>query len=58
MEQEIEMIEEEKMKDRRGLNTCAKCGNKLSHSTFRDENGEVIGWITECLKCDIIYSEE
>jgi len=55
---EIKMIEEEKMKDKRGLNTCAKCGNRLSHSTFRDENGEVVGWITECLKCDIVYAEE
>jgi len=37
---------------------CKECGEGLITSTFRDRDGEVTGWVTECIGCDIIYMEE
>jgi hypothetical protein len=40
-----------------GCGNCI-CGNKLSRSEFRDESGEVEGWIVECLECGRVYDED
>jgi hypothetical protein len=50
------MIEAQQKKDI-GYGVC-KCGNKLTTTTFRDESGEVVGWVVECLSCGQIFSEE
>jgi hypothetical protein len=36
---------------------CVKCNKPLSRTTFRDINGEVEGWTSECLNCEILYEE-
>ena len=52
------MNKEEIEKDKRGHNTCVKCGKKLRYTTYKDENGEVVGWVTECIPCGLTYDEE
>lgn len=37
---------------------CVYCDRKLSKTEFRDKNGELDGWITECLYCQICYDED
>lgn len=53
---ENKMIEQERSKDK--TRRCLKCDKPLSTNTFRDESGEVIGWVVECLSCGQIFSEE
>jgi hypothetical protein len=37
---------------------CVYCDKPLSKSEFRDKEGELEGWITECLYCDVVYDED
>jgi len=37
---------------------CVFCDKRLSRTTFRDKNGEVDGWIVECVNCDVVYDED
>lgn len=37
---------------------CIYCNKPLSRSEFRDKDGELEGWIVECLDCDVVYDED
>jgi hypothetical protein len=57
----IQEVKEDKEKENRQKSLmngrCVYCNKPLTRTTFRSPDGEVEGWTTECVFCNLLYEE-
>ena len=56
--QEVDVDETTARKKSLSNGKCIYCDKTLSRSEFRDSEGELTGWIVECLNCERVYDED